>query len=109
MSEGFFAEADRIAARSGDFEVYAERTRAIARSLESRLRATGAAWGSDEIGTRFAAAHVERADRAFERIAWLEHELREVGTRFADAAAGYRSVERDARDRIDDVSGRLEG
>lgn len=108
MSEGFFADADRIAARSEDFEGYAERARAIARSLESQLRATGAAWGSDEIGARFAATHVERADRTFERIAGLEHDLREAGTRFAGAAAGYRSVDRDARDRIDDVADRLE-
>ncbi|MDV6012943.1 hypothetical protein [Haloechinothrix sp. LS1_15] len=100
MTSGFFADADRIAARAGEFTEHAERARAIAAALDEVLCRTGNAWGSDATGAAFAARHAPDADRVRDRVAALPAHLRDAGDRLAEVAARYREAEGEAADRI---------
>ncbi|MGH3520649.1 MAG: hypothetical protein ACRDQ7_25410 [Haloechinothrix sp.] len=96
MTEGFFADADRLAARSGDFDGFAERAGKAADALRSALASGGPAWGTDAVGASFAAAHADPAAHALDLIAGLRPGLGEMGTKFADAATEYRAADESA-------------
>ncbi|HEV2784391.1 MAG TPA: hypothetical protein VGX25_33815 [Actinophytocola sp.] len=90
MTDGFTADADRLAAQAGQFPGLAERAGAIHRELSDALAETGACWGGDTVGQSFAAVHTGPADSTLGGLGALPDRLGSVGTRFADTATAYR-------------------
>lgn len=73
-----------------------ERARAIAAELDDALAATGQAWGTDAVGSSFAAAHESAATETHERVRGLGAALEQAGAGFAAAAQAYRQVDGEA-------------
>lgn len=100
MTGGFFADIERLAERSKDFEDYARRAKQVADELRDTLGASGKAWGADVVGQSFDAAHSAEADATMELLGGLGGDLGGVGAKFADAAATYRTAEQGGLDGI---------
>lgn len=107
MTDGFFADVERIAARSKDFDDHATRAKRVAESLDSTLESTGRAWGGDAVGERFDAAHGEAANQARELLSALGGELGELGAKFAGVAETYRASEASGLSDVQSVDRRL--
>ncbi|MQA61715.1 MAG: hypothetical protein GEU86_09510 [Actinophytocola sp.] len=108
MTDGFFADAERIAGRSKDFDAFAERAGKVADALRTTLESTGKAWGDDAVGESFEAVHGDAARSVLDAVAGLRGELTEVGAKFADAAAAYREAEYGGQTDIGGVARTLE-
>lgn len=98
---GFFADFERLAQRSKDFDEYAERAKKVADELSEALGSTGKAWGSDAVGQSFDAVHSADADEVLGMLGVLGGDLGGVGSKFADAAETYRAAEQGGQDGID--------
>lgn len=90
MTDGFTADADRLAAQADLFPGLVERAGAIHRELSDALAETGTCWGTDTVGQSFAATHTGPADGTLGGLGGLPDRLGAVGTRFAATAAAYR-------------------
>lgn len=108
MTGGFTADADRLAHRSADFAALADRARRIADDLRAALEAAEAPWGRDAVGTSFAAAHAEPAERSRALVDTLAEGLGSVGARFAAAAVEYRDADADASAGLEGSARRLD-
>jgi hypothetical protein len=98
--DGFDVDADRLAARAREFEPLVGRLGEIHRGLTDALSTDGACWGEDAVGQSFASAHAPSADDAVARLSALSDRLGSVGTRLADSAAAYRTVDQAALDNV---------
>lgn len=90
---GFAVETGALARHAEEFGPLAERASRIAAELRQVLDEEGHPWGGDAVGQSFAAAHAAPAAEAGERLDGLATELADIGARFADAAAAYRSAD----------------
>ncbi|WP_199439486.1 WXG100 family type VII secretion target [Umezawaea beigongshangensis] len=90
---GFEADLDRLDSGATTFSGFAEAAGRIASDLRQALDEHGACWGTDAVGTSFAESHVRHASDALDRVGGLPGRLGGVGTRFGQAAAGYRGVD----------------
>lgn len=98
MTQGFSADADRIGARSRDFDDHAQRARTVAETLQSSIGEQP--WGDDEVGQSFAASHVDSAERAMGLLAGLGGELDAMGGKLAGAAETYRAIDQGGADDV---------
>lgn len=108
MTDGFFADAERIAGRSKDFDAFAERAGKVADALRTTLESTGKAWGDDAVGESFEAVHGDAARSVLDAVAGLKGELAELGGKFAEAAATYREADHGGVTEIGAVARALE-
>lgn len=92
-SDGFTADAQRLAAQAEHFDGFAGRVGAIHRDLADALDAAGPCWGGDDVGQSFAAAHTGAADDTLGRLSGMPDRLGSVGTRFTETAAAYRDLD----------------
>ncbi|WP_020668135.1 hypothetical protein [Amycolatopsis nigrescens] len=106
MSEpGFQVDQERLASGAKEFDGLVERAAKIAAELDQALDGAAAAWGSDQVGQSFAAAHGGKAEEAAERLRGLAGGLSGVGESFTAAAAKYRAGESDATDTVTGTEG----
>ncbi|WP_028851168.1 hypothetical protein [Thermocrispum municipale] len=92
MNPDHGADVERLASRARDFSEHAQRAKRIADDLRAAVDGK-APWGSDEIGERFAGAHVDAANRAMQRLEEISAQLTSMGDKFGDAAKTYRSTD----------------
>lgn len=104
MSGGFEADADRLAAGSGDFDALTVRAAAVAERLERALDGAANAWGNDAVGQAFAASHVGRAGETLDALRNLSGRLSGFGHTIGEAGARYRGSEEDAGQTITDTA-----
>lgn len=100
MSDGFTADADRLAAQAEHFDGFVGRVGAIRRDLADALEAAGPCWGGDEVGQSFATTHAGAADDTLGRLGGLSDQLGSVGTRFTETAAAYRDLDSGAAETL---------
>ncbi|GAA2964022.1 WXG100 family type VII secretion target [Actinokineospora diospyrosa] len=89
----FEADSERLAHRAGQFDGLAARAGSIHRELADLVSATGACWGGDAVGLRFAASHAGPAHQTLKALGALPGKLDDVGDRFRDTARAYRRTE----------------
>jgi len=89
MTDGFSADAERLAAQAEHFDRFAGRVGAIRRDLADVLDAAGPCWGGDDVGQSFAATHAGAADDTFTALGALPDRLGSVGTKFTETATAY--------------------
>lgn len=100
MTDGYTADAERLASEAGQFEGLAGRVAAIHRTLSEALAQDGACWGADAVGESFGAVHVGPADATMSRLGSLSEQLGGVGTRFSATAARYTSDDEGGVERL---------
>lgn len=94
FSDGFSADAQRLAGQAAQFEPLSGRLNAIHRGLTDALG--GTPWGSDAVGQSFSSVHADPADDVVTRLSSLSARLGSVGTRLVDSAGTYRAVDASA-------------
>ncbi|AXB47053.1 hypothetical protein [Amycolatopsis albispora] len=97
---GFQADAERLRAKAGEFDGFADRARRIAADLEWALEATGEAWGTDTPGQSFAASHAAPAAETRALVRGLSARLAEWGTKFSAAAGDYTGADTAAAEEL---------
>ncbi|NKQ59333.1 PE domain-containing protein [Amycolatopsis sp. K13G38] len=102
---GFEADAERLASGAKDFDGLVRRAAQISADLDGALDGAAAAWGADEVGRSFAAAHATPAEDSAKRLRELADGLGDVGGSFADAARRYRAGDAAAQRSIADAAG----
>lgn len=102
---GFEADADRLASKAKDFDALVQRAARISADLDGALEGAAAAWGDDEVGQSFSAAHSGPADDTAQRLRKLADGLGDVGGSFADAAKRYQAGDAGAEQSIIDAAG----
>ncbi|KAA9158920.1 hypothetical protein FPZ12_021700 [Amycolatopsis acidicola] len=100
---GFEADAEKLAARAGDFTGFAERAGQIAADLGRALEGASGAWGDDVVGRSFAAAHAQPAAETADKVQRLAGGLGDVGGKFAEAAKRYQAGDEAAGNSITDA------
>ncbi|WP_016698334.1 WXG100 family type VII secretion target, partial [Actinoalloteichus spitiensis] len=91
--DGYQVDPELLADRASVLGAEAATAERILNRLREVLDATGACWGDDEIGRRFAAGHVEPADTTLELLDALPGRLTDHTGRLHAAAATYREAE----------------
>ena len=97
---GYEVDADALTTHAKEFPGFAERAGGIHRELSEKLTELGPCWGNDSVGQSFAAAHVAPADATLGALGSLGDQLEDVGTRFTDTAAAYRTQDASGATRI---------
>jgi len=109
MIDGFRADHEALAERSGAFADLSDRADRIAADLADRLSANGDCWGGDAAGQSFAGCHAEPASAALRSISALPADLLDVGSRLSTTAATYAETESANDDTMRGVGKELEG
>ncbi|RRO13242.1 hypothetical protein EIL87_24040 [Saccharopolyspora rhizosphaerae] len=102
---GFRSDVERLAQRAGEFDDVAVHAQRIADALRRAVEDTGACWGDDEFGTRFAATHRPQADEALAALGRLPGELRGFGEDLAAAADTTRRADTAGADALRRLAG----
>ncbi|MPY77461.1 MAG: hypothetical protein GEV04_02995 [Actinophytocola sp.] len=108
MSDGWSADVERVAKHAHDFDTHAQRATRIANALRDALDATGAPWGSDEVGSSFDATHRSAADSALALFTGLGDTLGRMGARLADAAKTYQATDDAGADDVGRIARRVD-
>lgn len=95
--DGFEVDAERLAARAGEFTPLVDRVNGIHRTLTDAL---SPCWGTDAVGQSFAAVHETPADDTATRLAGLSTRLQSLSTRLTETADTYRSGDQSAVDNV---------
>jgi hypothetical protein len=102
---GFTADTGRLAGHAKEFDGLTERAGRIAADLDRALAGSAAAWGNDEVGQSFAAAHGGPAEESAGLLRRLPDRLGGAGSAFAEAAARYSGGEGDSADAVRRAAG----
>ncbi|AHI01311.1 hypothetical protein GCM10010174_10860 [Kutzneria viridogrisea] len=92
---GFSSDVERVLDRAGQLDGLAGTAGTIAQELTSALRATERCWGTDEVGTSFAAGHVKAAEDTLAIVRALPGQLAEVGAKLTRTAHIHGGVDQE--------------
>lgn len=95
--DDFEVDAERLAARAGDFAPLVDRVNGIHRTLTDAL---SPCWGTDAVGQSFAAVHATPADDTTSRLSALSTHLQSLSTRLTETASAYRAGDQSAVDNV---------
>lgn len=89
MADGMRIDPERMAGAAKGFDAVAESVDAAFRALAAALSAEGASWGSDEVGTTFAAQYVPGQESGTTAISGLSDALVAIASGLRGTAQAF--------------------